>query len=64
MEVELDGKGTVRDVIEQLEMSIDPEALLLAVNGDIAELTTKLSDGDQVHLMLPISGGRFISGHQ
>ena len=57
MEVELDGKGTVLDLIDRLDLSVDPDLLLLAVNGDVAELTTKLSEGDQVHLMLPISGG-------
>jgi sulfur carrier protein ThiS len=57
MQVELDDKDTVRDVVEHLNLAVEPEMLLLAVNGDVAELTTKLSEGDQVHLMLPISGG-------
>lgn len=57
LEVSLDKGSSVADLIRLLELEIDPEQLLLAVNGRVAKLNTKLENGHKVHLMMPISGG-------
>lgn len=57
LEVDIPSDSTVLDLIEHLEIEIDPEDLLLAVNGRIAHLDQQLEESDKVHLMLPISGG-------
>ncbi|MCK4900004.1 MAG: MoaD/ThiS family protein [Anaerolineales bacterium] len=38
-------------------MDLDPDALLLVVNGRVAELNQTLQEGDKVNLMPAISGG-------
>ena len=57
LEVELDDGAVLEDLITALEIKIDPERLLLGINGEIAKLEDPLRAGDHVHLMLPISGG-------
>jgi hypothetical protein len=47
----------VVDLLERLDIELSPEALLLAVNGRVAEPERELVDGDQVNLMPAISGG-------
>ncbi|MDX1437251.1 MAG: MoaD/ThiS family protein [Anaerolineales bacterium] len=57
--VSLDDGATILDLVRQLEFDIEPHDLLLALNGQVAELDQVLSEGDKVHLMLPISGGKY-----
>ena len=49
--------STLADLLDYLEIELEPEALLLVVNGRTAELTQTLQDGDHVNLMPVISGG-------
>lgn len=49
--------STVTELIAQLKISIEPEMLLIGINGNVAKLEDKLHEGDHVHLMLPVSGG-------
>jgi sulfur carrier protein ThiS len=48
--------STVADLLEHLEVALEPDALLV-VNGRMAELQQTLQEGDQVNLMPAISGG-------
>jgi sulfur carrier protein ThiS len=57
LEVALEEDSSLLDLIEYLDLELDPGQLLLAVNGRGAELTHILADQDRVHLMMPISGG-------
>ena len=55
--IELPDGAQLADLIEHLEIELEPEALLLAVNGRVADPERQLEDGDQVNLMPAISGG-------
>ena len=57
-EREIDAE-TVADVWPALGLGDEPEGLLYAVNQEYAERSTKLSDGDEVALIPPVSGGAF-----
>lgn len=57
LEVELPGGSRVADLLKTLEIALPVEALMLAVNGRVAEPETTLQDGDEVNLMPAISGG-------
>ena len=57
LEVELPDGSTLADLIERLEITLDPEDLLLVVNGRTAEMDRPLQDGDTVNLIPAISGG-------
>ncbi len=48
----------VSDLLEELAVSLAPSALLFLVNGRVAAIDHPLSDGDEVHLIPAISGGR------
>ena len=61
VEVEINEEATILDIVHHLEIDMEPDRLLLALNGEVTELDQKLSEGDQVHLMLPISGGTSVS---
>ena len=58
IEVELPEGSRLDDLLQHLEMELDPEALLLAVNGRMADTNKELKDGDEVNLMPAISGGQ------
>ena len=49
----------VGDVWEALDLGEEPPGLLYAVNREYAERTMSLSDGDEVALIPPVSGGAF-----
>jgi molybdopterin synthase catalytic subunit len=51
--------GTVADVWAALGLGDEPAGLLYAVNREYAERDRKLSDGDEVALIPPVSGGSF-----
>ncbi len=57
VEVSLPEDSSVADLLEYLEVELEPDALLLVVNGRLAELDHLLQEGDQVNLMPAISGG-------
>ncbi len=48
---------TLADVIKSLDIALPLEALLLAVNGRVAQPDQPLADGDVINLMPAISGG-------
>jgi molybdopterin synthase catalytic subunit/molybdopterin converting factor small subunit len=58
-ELELPDAASVRDVWAALELGAEPVGLLYAVNRVYAERETELSDGDEVALIPPVSGGAF-----
>jgi molybdopterin synthase catalytic subunit len=55
--LELDGVERVADVWSKLELGDEPAGLLYAVNREYAEPDRELSDGDEVALIPPVSGG-------
>ena len=57
LEVDLPGNHRVADLLAKLEISLPEDALLLAVNGRVADIEQVLQDGDQVNIMPAISGG-------
>jgi MoaE-MoaD fusion protein len=56
---ELDGVTRVGDVWEKLELGDEPPGLLYAVNKEYAAGDHELTDGDEVALIPPVSGGAF-----
>jgi MoaE-MoaD fusion protein len=58
-EREVDAGPTVGDVWPALGLGAEPEGLLYAVNQEYAERSAELSDGDEVALIPPVSGGAF-----
>jgi len=57
LEVDLPGGSRVGDLLLSLEITLPLEALLLAVNGRVADPEQILNEGDQVNIMPAISGG-------
>lgn len=57
LEVALPAGSSVQELIQQIHIDLDPEYLLLAVNGRVVVPEHVLQDGDQVNLMPAISGG-------
>jgi MoaE-MoaD fusion protein len=58
-EFELDAGARVADVWPPLELGEEPEGLLYAVNKEYAPPDRRLSEGDEVALIPPVSGGEF-----
>jgi molybdopterin synthase catalytic subunit/molybdopterin converting factor small subunit len=58
-ELELDPGARVGDVWPPLGLGEEPEGLLYAVNKEYAAPDRRLSDGDEVALIPPVSGGEF-----
>jgi molybdopterin synthase catalytic subunit len=58
-ERELDEVERVADVWPALDLGDEPEGLLYAVNKEYAEPDRRLTDGDEVALIPPVSGGAF-----
>jgi MoaE-MoaD fusion protein len=57
--VEIDGVERVEDVWAKLDLGVEPDGLLYALNREYVERTAPLSDGDEVALIPPVSGGAF-----
>ncbi|OGO26903.1 MAG: hypothetical protein A2W33_04715 [Chloroflexi bacterium RBG_16_52_11] len=57
MEVSLSDGCTIADLIAHLGIKLSPDALLIAVNGRVADVHQPLSNGDHINLMPAISGG-------
>ena len=63
-ERELNGVDRVADVWPALDLGDEPEGLLYAVNKEYADQDRTLTDGDEVALIPPVSGGTFrLSGN-
>jgi MoaE-MoaD fusion protein len=60
VELELPDGATVADIWPALTLGEEPAGLLYAVNRSYAERTSRLSDGDEVALIPPVSGGSFL----
>ncbi len=58
-DVELDSGARVADVWQPLGLGEEPEGLLYAVNKAYAPPDRRLSEGDEVALIPPVSGGEF-----
>ena len=58
-ELELDAGARVADVWQPLGLGEEPEGLLYAVNKEYAPPERRLSEGDEVALIPPVSGGEF-----
>jgi len=52
--------ATVADVWSALDLGVEPDGLLYAVNQEYAERGRVLTDGDEVALIPPVSGGAFL----
>jgi MoaE-MoaD fusion protein len=53
------GAATVADVWPALDLGEEPAGLLYAVNQEYAERDRELSEGDEVAVIPPVSGGAF-----
>lgn len=62
-EIELPDGAAVRDVWSRLDLGQEPAGLLYAVNRVYAERTAGLTEGDEVALIPPVSGGAFRLTH-
>ena len=58
-ELDLADGSSVADVWQALGLGAEPAGLLYAVNRGYADRETELSDGDEVALIPPVSGGTF-----
>jgi molybdopterin converting factor subunit 1 len=58
-EVELQDGAVVRDLWPALDLGQEPAGLLYAVNRAYAEHADRLTEGDEVALIPPVSGGAF-----
>jgi MoaE-MoaD fusion protein len=58
-ERELDGVESVGDVWAALGLGAEPDGLLYAVNRAYAPRDRRLTDGDEIALIPPVSGGAF-----
>jgi MoaE-MoaD fusion protein len=58
--VELEDVARIEDVWPALELGPEPPGLLYAVNRSYVEPGHELSDGDEVALIPPVSGGSFL----
>ncbi len=56
---DLVGVKRVGDVWDRLDLGDEPVGLIYAVNREYADRDRKLSDGDEVALIPPVSGGSF-----
>ena len=59
VDVELPDGSVVGDVWSALELGVEPKGLLYALNRGYAEKDARLSPGDEVAVIPPVSGGGF-----
>jgi sulfur carrier protein ThiS len=57
VQVDLPEGSSIAELMLLLEIDMDPEHLLLVVNGKVVEPEYRLQPGDEVHLVPAISGG-------
>ena len=58
-ELELADGARIGDVWAELDLGLQPKGLLYALNKGYADKSTQLSDGDELALIPPVSGGSF-----
>ena len=56
-ELELADGARIGDVWAELDLGVQPKGLLYALNKGYADKSTQLSDGDELALIPPVSGG-------
>ena len=56
--VELAEGATVADLLQKLELGLEPEHLLIVTNRRRVEPEDRLADAMEIYLFPPISGGR------
>ena len=59
--MELPEGGTLGDLLGRLGVPSDDDHIILVVNGKMADPAQVLHDGDEIHLIPPISGGAPLS---
>src|SRR5262245_9905615 len=59
-DLELENGSTVADVWPALALGEEPAGLLYAVNKEYADRAATLSEGDEVAVIPPVSGGAFL----
>jgi molybdopterin synthase catalytic subunit len=59
MEIELPEGAVLGDLWPKLELGDEPAGLLYAVNREYADRSARLSEGDEVAVIPPVSGGDF-----
>jgi MoaE-MoaD fusion protein len=57
---EIEGVTRVEEVWSALDLGVEPDGLLYAVNREYAPADHHLADGDVVALIPPVSGGAFV----
>jgi sulfur carrier protein ThiS len=57
LELELPPGSDLAGLLRELDIEMNPESLLLVVNGRVAEADRQLEEGDEVNLMPAIAGG-------
>jgi molybdopterin converting factor small subunit len=57
LQLELAEGATLRTAVDALGISLRDDAILLVVNGRIADVETPLAEGDEVRLIPAMSGG-------
>lgn len=55
--VDLPESSSIKNLLEQLAIDIDPVHMLFVLNGRTSELDQILKDGDVLNLMTSVSGG-------
>ncbi len=55
--LEMPPDSTLLDLLQLLEIELDPEHLLLVVDSKVVDETHVLADGEQVSLIPAMSGG-------
>ncbi len=61
LQVSLPDGSKMGDLLHSLKIDLDPEYLLLVVNGKVVELDHVLQNGDSINLMPAISGGIIVA---
>ncbi len=57
LQVTLPAGSKMGDLIRSLHIDLEPDHMLLVVNGKVVELEQELKDGDRINLMPALSGG-------
>ena len=58
VEISLPPGSTLADLLKTMEINIDPNSLLLVINGKLVDFSEELKDLDVVDLIPALSGGK------
>ena len=58
IDLEMPPGSTLRDLMDRLEIQLEPENLLLVVDSKVVDETHVLAEGEKVDLIPAMSGGR------